>query len=285
VGIRRTYRRSIANVALRSKWRPRRARILFVTGASGFLGRHLVNGPASADWELVAPSSTSLDLRNRDAVLDMVGDWRPTAIAHLAYRKGDRRSIVDASRHIAEAAEATNARLVHMSSDVVFPGRPTPYVETDEPFATSDYARDKIDAERAVTDACPSAVMIRTSLIYGSVELAPVQQDVVDAINGRTVTTFFTDEVRCPAHVDDVADAVARLAAMREISGPLHVAGPDALSRAELAVRTARLLGLNPSLVRTSTMAESGLVRPGRVVLDSSRAAELGIRCRPVYCI
>ena len=50
----------------------RRAKILFVTGASGFLGRHLVNGPASADWEIVAPSSTSLDLRNRDAVLDMV---------------------------------------------------------------------------------------------------------------------------------------------------------------------------------------------------------------------
>jgi dTDP-4-dehydrorhamnose reductase len=260
-----------------------RSKILFVTGASGFLGRHIVNGPATSDWEIVAPSSTSLDLRNRDDVLSMVGDWRPTAIAHLAYRKSDRLSIVDASRHIAEAAEATKARLVHMSSDVVFPGRPTPYDETATTFALTEYARDKIDAERVVTDACPGAVLIRTSLLYSTVDPGSVQQDVADAINGRTVTTFFTDEVRCPAHVDDVADAVTRLAAMREISGPLHVAGPDALSRAEFAVRTARLLGLDPSLVRTATLAESGLVRPGNVVLDSSRAAELDIRCRPVY--
>jgi len=270
-------------VALRSNWRPRRARILFVTGASGYLGRHLVSGDASAGWELVAPSSTSLDLRNRDAVLDMVRDWRPTAIAHLAYRKSDRPSVVDASRHVAEAAAAANAHLVHMSSDVVFPGRSAPYVETDEPFPLSDYARNKLDAEHAVTDVCPGAVLIRTSLIYGTVELATVQQDVVDAIDGRNTTAFFTDEVRCPAHVEDVASAVSRLAAMREISGPLHVAGPDAVSRAEFAIRTARLLGLNTSLVRTATMAESGLVRPGRVVLDSSRASDLGIECRPVY--
>lgn len=270
-------------MALRSKWRPRRARILFVTGASGYLGRHLVNGPASSDWELVAPSSSSLDLRDRDAVLEMIHDWRPTAIAHLAYRKTDRPSTVDASKHVAEAAAATKARLVHMSSDVVFPGRSIPYVETDETFPSNDYARDKIDAERAVIDACPGAVMIRTSLIYGTVELAPVQQDVADAINGRTVTTFFTDEVRCPAHVEDVAAAVSALAAMREVCGPLHVAGPDALSRAEFAIRTARMLGLDPALVRTSTLAESGLARPGCVVLDSGRAAELGIRCRPVY--
>ncbi|MGH9135175.1 MAG: SDR family oxidoreductase [Ilumatobacteraceae bacterium] len=270
-------------MALRSKWRPRRAKILFVTGGSGFLGRHLVNGLASADWEIVAPSSTSLDIRNREAVIDAVRDWRPTAIAHLAYRKPDRRSIVDGSRHIAEAASLAKSRLVHMSSDVIFPGRPRPYVETDEPFGLSDYARDKIDAERGVAAACPGAVMIRTSLIYGTIELAPLQQDVVDAIEGRRPTTFFTDQVRCPVHVDDVAVAVSRLAAMPGVGGPLHVAGPDALSRAEFAARTARLLGLDPTRIRTTTMAEAGLVLPGRVVLDSSRAAALGIACRPVY--
>lgn len=270
-------------MALRSNWRPRRARILFVTGAGGFLGQHLVNGPASAHWEIIAPTSTSLDLRNRESVLDMVGDWRPTAIAHLAYRKSDRRSIVDASQHVAEAAEACGARLVHMSSDVIFPGRSTPYVESDEPFPLIDYARDKVDAERVVMAACPSAVMIRTSLLYGTVMLSALQQDVADAINNRTATTFFTDEFRCPVHVEDVAEAVARLAAMRDISGPLHVAGPDALSRAEFAMRTARFLGLNPSLLNTSTLEASGLIRPGRVVLDSSKAAELDIHCRPVY--
>jgi len=271
-------------VALRSKLRSPRSKILFVTGASGYLGRHVVNGPASADWEIIAPASTSLDLRNRDAVLDMVRDWRPTAIAHLAYRKGDRLSIVDASRNVAEAAEATKARLVHMSSDVIFPGRPTAYVESDEPFALTDYSRDKLDAERAVAEVCPGAVMIRTSLLCGgATDLGYGQQDIANAIESRADAVFFTDEVRCPAHVDDIAEAVTQLAGMRDISGPLHVAGPDAFSRAEFAIRTADMLGLDPSLVRTASLADSGLVRPGCVVLDSSRAADLGIACRSVY--
>jgi dTDP-4-dehydrorhamnose reductase len=63
----------------------------------------------------------------------------------------------------------------------------------------------------------------------------------------------------------------------------LHVAGPEALSRAEFAIRTANMLGLNPALLRSATVADSGLVRPGHVVLDSSRAAMLEIQCRPVY--
>ena len=185
---------------------------------------------------------------------------------------------------MAEAAEACGARLVHMSSDVVFPGRSTPYVESDEPFPLIDYGRDKVDAEqRSSMASCPGAVMIRTSLLYGTVTLSALQQDVADAINNRTATTFFTDEVRCPVHVEDVAEAVTRLAAMRDISGPLHVAGPDALSRAEFAMRTARFLGPRPVAGQHVHAGASGLVRPGRVVLDSSKAAELDIHCRPVY--
>ena len=165
----------------------------------------------------------------------------------------------------------------------MFPGRPAPYVETDAPSALSEYARAKLDAEGAVAAACPGAVLIRTSLLYDTVELARVQRDVVDAITGATTTAFFTDEVRCPAHADDVAVAVSRLAGVREVAGPLHVAGPDAVSRHEFATRTALLLGLDPALIRATTLAAAGLVRPGHVVLDSSRAAALGIRCRPMY--
>ena len=284
MGIRRRYRRSIAAVSLRSKLRSPRAKILFVTGASGYLGRHLVSGPASADWEIIAPSSTSLDLRNRDAVLDMVHDWRPTAIAHLAYRKTDRLSIVDASRHVAEAAAANKARLVHMSSDVVFPGRPKPYVETDEPFPLTDYARDKLDAEHAVAEMCPErGDGPHVAHLRHQSTLAQVQQDVADAIDGRTAMTFFTDEVRCPVHVEDVAEAVdATRRDARRLGSPARRRTRCAQPR-RVRVRTARFLGLDPSLVRTATLAESGLVRPGCVVLDSSRAAELDIHCRPVY--
>ncbi len=253
---------------------------MFVTGGSGFLGRHIVNGPASQAWEVIAPGSGSADLRHRDTILSMVHDWKPTVIIHTAYRKGDRAAIVDASANVAEAARSVDARLVHVSSDAVFAGRSAPYTELDPPDPVSDYGRDKADAETAVASIDPGGVIVRTSLIYGSDDLSVHERAVHDAITGRTSTTFFTDEIRSPLLVGDLAAALVDLATMPDVSGPLHLGGPDALSRAELAVMTARRHGWNESRLRFSTIAEAGLTRPSRVVLDSSLAAGLGLGAR-----
>ena len=66
----------------------------------------------------------------------------------------------------------------------------------------------KLEAERAVAAECPSAVMVRTSLLYGTRRPASIQTDVEDAITGRSTMRFFTDEYRCPAHAADVAAAI-----------------------------------------------------------------------------
>ena len=59
-------------------------------------------------------------------------------------------------------------------SDVVFPGRPTPYVETDEPFAAQRLRHaTRSTPSDAVTEVCPDAVMIRTSLLYGTDGVGP----------------------------------------------------------------------------------------------------------------
>jgi dTDP-4-dehydrorhamnose reductase len=265
--------------------RHRRRRLMLVTGASGFLGRHLTHGRASDGWELIAPSSSAMDIRRRESTIDTITDWKPSAVVHLAYRKGERRTIVDGSRHVAEAAAACGARLVHMSTDLVFASRNRPYVEGDVPLPTDDYGRDKFDAERAVAVACPSAVIVRTSLMYGTDDLGVPQLDVERALlapHGETPMTFFTDEYRCPAHVEDVAAAVADLAGRSDVTGPLHIAGPEALSRADFAQRTATWLGRNPASLRTGTIEQSGLERSARVVLDTTQAAALGIACRSV---
>jgi dTDP-4-dehydrorhamnose reductase len=261
--------------------RHRRQKLMLITGGAGFLGQHLTHGSASDGWELIAPSSAAMDIRRREFTIDTITDWKPSAVVHLAYRKGERSTIVDGSRNVAEAAAACGARLVHMSTDVVFPGRSAPYTETDHPFPMIDYGHHKLDAEAAVAEACPSALVVRTSLLYGTAELGHLQVDVERALDGRP-TTFFTDEYRCPAHVDDVAAAVAQLAAMPDVSGVLHVAGPEPISRADFALQTARWMGRNAATLRTGTIADSGLVRPANVVLDSTKAAAIGIRCRSV---
>ena len=262
------------------RWTRRNKRLMLITGGGGFLGRHLMLACEPARWETLAPSSASMDIRSHARVLDEITTWKPQVVVHLAYRKDDHRAIVDGTRNVAEAAAAAGARMIHLSTDVVFAGRPQAYAEADRADATLEYGRWKAEAEAALWQAHPTALAIRTSLLYGTELQGHCQTDVEAALAGRTRAKFFTDEYRCPAHAGDVAAAIVALADRPEITGVLHVAGPEAVSRADIARAFAGWMGHDPSRVPTSSLVESGLDRPGVVALDSSRAASLGIRCR-----
>ena len=83
--------------------------MLFVTGGSGFLGSALIAVALEESWQVTAPSSSALDIRDRELVIEVIGKLEPTTIVHLAYRKDDRTNIVDGSRHVAEAAAASGS--------------------------------------------------------------------------------------------------------------------------------------------------------------------------------
>ena len=127
---------------------------------------------------------------------------------------------------------------------------------------------------------CPGAVIVRTSLLLGGRQLSSHEVAVYEAIESKSPMVFFTDEIRCPVLVGDLAASLAELAERTDISGVLHLAGPDAMSRADLAIRIARRNGWNPWKLRFGTLAESGLHRPSRVVLDSSVARSQGLTVR-----
>jgi dTDP-4-dehydrorhamnose reductase len=220
-------------------------------------------------------------VRDRAAVLDAVRTSGATAVAHLAYRRDEADTIVDGSRHVAEAAATLGVRLVHVSTDVVFAGRPEPYREADEPDPLIEYGRHKSAAERAVRAACPDAVVLRTSLLYGDADDTGHSEALVrDACTGASDITFFEDEVRCPAHVADVAHAIVTLAGRPDVHGPLHVAGPRPMSRFAFARLLAERLGEDAGRLRSASLASSGLVRPAHVTLDSGCAAAMGIHVR-----
>jgi len=234
-------------------------RPLLVTGGSGYLGRELLRRTEAVGTSHSSPGDVRLDVRDEAAVAALLRSLRPRAVIHTAYRGDDRATTFDGAVHVARAAAAVGARLVHISSDVVFDGeKGEPYAEEDDPAPVTDYGRAKADAERAVLEAHPEALVVRTSLLYGGPEPGPQERLASDP-----AATFFTDEIRCPICVGDLADALLELSGARR-SGVLHVAGADRVSRAEFA----RLLCGRP--VRSAASAESGLIRP----LDCSLAID-----------
>jgi dTDP-4-dehydrorhamnose reductase len=267
--------------------------VVIVTGASGYLGREVVRLALAAGNDVVGVARTrrvggaaaweAVDVRDPAAMRELAERLQPVAVVHTAYvqRGPDAAStIIEGSAAVAAAAAACGARLVHVSTDLVFGGRTEHYTEADAPAPVDDYGRWKAAAEEEVVRSCPGAVLVRPSLLYGDEHPSPTQQAVLDAVDGLVPMSFFSDEVRCPSHVVDVAAALVALCRRCEVGGPLHLGGPDALSRYELACLVARWAGRPPDLVRPGRRAEHGMVRPGHVVLDSRRAVRLGFTVR-----
>ena len=227
---------------------------IHVTGATGYLGTELVRLRPDASTERV-------EIRDAEAVHELFERVRPDAVVHTAYRQDDDAVNTDGSENVARAAAAVGSRLVHLSTDVVFDGRKgAAYVEDDALNPVTDYGRAKAAAELRVRAARPEALIVRTSLLYGGPERSKHELGAHDP-----GFTFFTNEIRSPIHVTDLAQALLELVEL-DVHGPLHVAGRDAVSRAEFA----ELIRRGP--VRSARAPET---RPLDCSLDSSRAQAL----------
>ena len=263
---------------------------LLVVGGSGFLGLRITRLALLAGHRVTATCHASvppdadadwrrLDIRCRDDVAALARRARPDAVINAAYRQSDWATTADGGAHVALAAAAAGARLVHVSSDVVFSGAAPRYDEAAPPDPVTPYGAAKAAAETAVRAIAPDAVIARTSLIIGDGDSQ--HELLVHALaTGATGGVLYTDQVRCPVHVTDLAGALLELAAAPH-AGTCHVAGPDAVSRHQLGLLIAARDGLDPSALPAGPRPAAQFPGPLDVRLDSTATqARLSTRLR-----
>jgi dTDP-4-dehydrorhamnose reductase len=216
---------------------------------------------AGVDWR-------RLDVRDAGAVRAAIAGV--DAVVHTAYRQHDDPWGVNVDGSAAVATAAAGRRLVHLSTDLVFDGTRGRYREDDELRPLGAYGASKAEAERRVGALHARATIARTSLLYGGPEPGPQERL---ALEGRA---FFTDELRSPVHVGDLAAALLELLEL-ELPGPIHLGGATDVSRFDFAV----LLGADAD---AAERAQAPPERARDVTLDSSRAqASLRTPLRGVY--
>ncbi len=260
------------------------ARRLLVTGASGNLGRPL-SALAAGRWETTSTylhnpqvgggMPVRLDLKDRDATLDLVRSTRPDVIIHAAGSDRSQEMVETnraAARHIAEAARCADCRLIALSSDMVFDGSCSPYGDDDPPTPLTPYGKVKAENEEHLLTAHHNCLVVRTSLIY---DLSPANQQVawmLETIAVDGVVTLFSDEVRQPVWAWNLAQALLELAGS-PMNGRLNVAGPLPVSRWELGCALLEALGHDPAVVaRPASAAETDPSRPRTLTLRLDRA-------------
>jgi dTDP-4-dehydrorhamnose reductase len=254
---------------------------VLVTGAAGQLGRDVVEACGRAGDEAVAVARSVVDITDRATVIDCVTAVRPDVIVNAAaYTAVDAcESNVDhalavngtAVGHLADAAEAVGAHLVHVSTDYVFDGRlDRPYREDDPTNPQSAYGRSKLVGEQL---AGQRASVVRTSWVCGEHGANMVKVVMALAEDADRALAFVDDQRGCPTFTADLAPALLRLASDRR-PGLFHVTNARAVTWFGFVQEVLATAGHDPARVRPITTAELDpprpAPRPANSVLDNA---------------
>lgn len=241
-------------------------KLVTIFGGSGFLGRYVAEellahgvrirvacrNPSNAIYikplgnlgqvQLIAadvrkPASVNRAVADADAVINLVGSF------------GDMDAIQNVgARNIAQAtAERGIQTLVHVSAIGADAG------------SAAEYGRSKAAGEAAVHAACPSAVILRPSIIFGRED--QFLNRFAGLIRMLPVVPVIGASTRFqPVFVGDVAKAIA-LATFSQNGKIYELGGPQILSMIELNRWIAKAIGRDPAFIEVPDVAAEALAR------------------------
>lgn len=271
---------------------------VFVTGATGVLGRRAVPRLVAAGHEVTAVARSSagelravgavpvaVDLfdaaavaaavEGHDAVLDLA--TRIPDSTHMvlpwAWRENDRLRSV-ASGHTSDAAIANGARYVRESIGFLYDDAGDDWIDERSPVAPAGQTRSALDAEAAasrVTEAGGVGVVLRFAEFYGP-DSGHSRDRVALARRGIAAVIGDLDGFWSRVHLDDAAAAV--VAALEVPAGTYNVVDDEPLRRREQVEILSRAVGRS---LRTPP-AVAGAVGPARTVARSLRLSNRRLR-------
>ena len=257
---------------------------ILITGANGHLGNELRELlEEKIPGQTIYTDREELDLTDAKAVETFVVNNDITHIVNCAaYTAVDKAEDqkrecalinTDAVKNLALAADASGAKIIHISTDYVFDGtNHRPYRESDKVNPISQYGTTKRKGETALLALAPESIIIRTAWLYSShgnnfvktmLRLADSQKEV------RVVS----DQIGTPTYARDLACAILKVLQSHQwVAGIYHFTDEGAASWYDFAHAIFRIAGKKVKLVPIPTEDfPTPASRPAYSILDRSR--------------
>jgi S-adenosylmethionine synthetase len=245
---------------------------IFVTGATGLLGRQVMKIFAEHGWQVqglgFSRASGAVIKCNLLDPVEMEAKFvafKPRIVIHCAAeRRPDvlekdkdyaTRINVQLTRDLGLICAQHGAWMVNMSTNYVFDGKDAPYAEDAVPHPINTYGESKYAAEKALAEVYPDAASLRVPLLYGQIETLEETSvtALVNTIKGSSPKLDNWQE-RFPTHTTDVARvleafcsmyAQPRGASASAFSGIFHWQSNERYTKWTMAIIIAEIVGLD----------------------------------------
>lgn len=247
------------------------------------------------EWVIHVTDSDSLDITDKNKVLEAVSSFRPNVIVNAAaYTAVDKAETdrelafkvnVTGPENLAHAAKINDCRLVHISTDYVFDGKAiSPYSETSATNPLGVYGKTKLDGELAVLNVFPDAIIIRTAWVFSEFGNNFLKTMLRLGLE-RESLSIVGDQRGCPTYAGDIAGTILDLIKFNAHGGIYHFCGDSEVSWFEFAsfiLLEAKKMGKIERVPQLKSIATSEYPtpaqRPAYSTLNTAKIEQLGIK-------
>jgi dTDP-4-dehydrorhamnose reductase len=235
---------------------------ILLLGKTGQVGFELHRTLATLGT-ITAPGREELDLTNEQAVASYLGQHRPNLIVNAAawtavdaaeaHQVEAERLNTDLPKQLAEYAATNKGRLVHYSSDYVYPGNgTTPWQEASPTGPLSHYGKTKLKGDQAVEQSGADHLIFRTSWVY-SARGNNFMKTMLRLAESKTALNIVADQIGTPTPARLIAQVTALAIHSKLETGLYHLAPTAETSWQGFAKEIFRLAGKNTKANPIST--------------------------------
>jgi len=268
-----------------------------ITGGSGLLALNwacavrdrwdVILGTHQHSVDLAGTNSYKLDLDNHVELGRQLDQLSPDLVIHTVGLTSVDRCEDDCdlarqvnaviARNVAHATASRNIRLIHISTDHLFAGDRSFYLENDPPQPLNEYGRTKALSEAWVQAANPKALIIRTNFFcWGQSQRQSFSDWLIYNLRDGKELTLFDDVYFTPILADTLALAAHELIE-KGVFGIFNLVGDDRLSKYEFALQLSYQFELPAELIQRDQVAHAHLLasRPRDMSLDNNKARQI----------
>lgn len=267
------------------------------TGLNGLIGSRIVELLPQHDFENFSRTS-GVDILNYESIFSALEKSDAETVIHLAAYTDVKGAEAEknlgeeseswkvnvlGTKNVVKAAEETDKKLIHFSTDMVVGGDKMPdggYKENADYNPLSWYSTTKAEAEKIVLECKTEWVILRIAYPYrANFEKLDFVRFFKTKLENQESLTVLSDRIISPTFIDDIAQAVNAFAMTNNV-GIFNVVGSSILSIYEAANQIAEVFNLDKSLIGKITRKEFLKERPPEPfssALNNDKIKKLGI--------